>query len=198
LGVRYEDYLTDESIRVFKLGELVKDSKNNYYQFNVTNSNKDETTLNVWLEKCVNYPICNISYESILSEKTAIEFLDDGNNFYQQIKKKKIDDINSYANYVLTIYCKSKTSKKGCYYNFGVNDVFIDDGSTSESSGENEPKNKSNVLTILIIIIVVIIFSGILYFIYLKKFKKNSIQEQIENLNNLGNINSQQFTEEES
>ena len=198
LGVRYEDYLTDESIRVFKLGELVKDSKNNYYQFNVTNSNKDETTLNVWLEKCVNYPICNISYESILSEKTAIEFLDDGNNFYQQIKKKKIDDINSYANYVLTIYCKSKTSKKGCYYNFGVNDVFIDDGSGSESSGENEPKNKSNVLTIIIIIIVVIIFSGILYFIYLKKFKKNSIQEQIENLNNLGNINSQQFTEEES
>jgi hypothetical protein len=191
LGVNYEDFLTDLSIRVFRLGELIRDSTNNYYQFNVTNLNKEENTLNVWLEKCVNYPICNISYESILEEKTAIEFLNDGNNYYQQIKKNKILDVNSFSNYVLTIYCKSKSSNKGCYYNFGVYDVYIDDGSSSESSEEKESKN--NFLIYLLIIVIILIISGSLYFIYRKFFKRNTIQQQIEKLS----VNSQQFTEEE-
>ena len=192
LGVTYEDFLTDESIRVFRLGELIRDSSNNYYQFNVTNLNKEENTLNVWLEKCVNYPICNISYESILKDKTAIEFLNDGNNFYQQIKKKKIFDINSFSNYVLTIYCKSKSSNKGCYYNFGVNDVYIDDGSSSESSEESETK-KNNFLIYLFIIVFILVIGVGIYIIYHKYFKKSSIQQQIESLS----VNSKQFTEEE-
>jgi hypothetical protein len=195
LGVTYEDYLGDKSIRVFRLGELIKDSSYNYYQFNVTNIDESKYTINVWLEKCVNYPICNISYENILSEKTAIEFKKDGNNYYQNLKKNKFNDINSYNNFVLTVYCQSNSNKdEGCYYNFGVYQTYIDDGSSSTEGDES----KSSILTILIIIIIIIILSVLAYIIYLRFFKKNLIQKQIEDLEKISKIDAQQLREEES
>jgi hypothetical protein len=193
LGVTYEDYLGDKSIRVFRLGELSQNNDFNSYQFKVTNIDESKSTINVWLEKCVNYPICNISYENILSEKTAIEFKKDGNVYYQNLKKNKFNDINSYNNFVLTIYCQSNSNKdEGCYYNFGVYESNNEDGSSSSSEGDGA---KSHILIVIIIIIVIIILSILAYIIYLRFFKKNPIQKQIESIEK---IDVQQLREEEN
>ena len=55
LGVTYEDFIKEKKNRVFRLGELIKNNSNNYYQFNITNIVNTKNTINVWLEKCVNY-----------------------------------------------------------------------------------------------------------------------------------------------
>ena len=93
----------------------------------------------------------------------------------------------------MTIYCKSKSSNKGCYYNFGVNDVYIDDGSSSESTSDESDTKKNNFLIYLFIIVFILVIGVGIYIIYHKYFKKSSIQQQIESLS----VNSKQFTEEE-
>ena len=178
LNVLYEDFLSSQGVRVFTLGELSSDEKQNYL-CNITL--KQGKGIEVYRVICDTYPVCvynETKIKKLDNVKTIKEYKK--NEFYDIVKHNTYSSLDPSNNYVYIVVCKEPHT--GCLYEFQISE-------TTKTKVDFD----SGVSKWLIVFIVLIILIGAgfcLYWFYFRKkrheIRISKLQEDIENIDKKG------------
>ena len=175
LNVLYEDFLSSGGVRVFTLGELSSDEKQNYL-CNITL--KQGKGIEVYRDICNTYPVCVYNESTIKKSGKIKEY--NKNEFYDIVKHSVYSSLDPSNNYVYIVVCKEPHI--GCLYEFQI----------SETTKTKIDFNSGiNIWLIIFIVFVILIGAGFcLYWFYFRKkrheIRISKLQEDIENIDKKG------------
>ena len=178
LNVFYEDFLSSGGVRVFTLGELSSDEKQNYL-CNITL--KQGKGLEVYRDICNTYPVCVYNETNIKQSKTVIKIKEyNKNEFYDIVKHSVYSSLDPSNNNVYIVVCKEPHT--GCLYEFQISET------TKTKVDFDSGINK---WLIVFIVFVILIGAGFcLYWFYFRKkrheIRISKLQEDIENIDKKG------------
>ena len=126
LNLTYQDFLLDNSVRVFTLGELTSDIKRyDYYNFLVTNGDDNKTELKVYFTRCDTYPVCVYNKKILEETLSGAEIKGYEGVFRKVINTRLIPTLHPEENYVMIVYCEHEGSFGGCTYDIGITESLI-------------------------------------------------------------------------
>jgi hypothetical protein len=179
LNVLYEDFLSSQGVRVFTLGELSSDEKQNYL-CNITL--KQGKGIEVYRVICDTYPVCVYNESKIKkldNVKTIKEYKK--NEFYDIVKHNTYSSLDSSNNYVYIVVCKEPHT--GCLYEFQISE-------TTKTKVDFDSGGINKWVIIFIVLIILIIAGGCLYWFYIRpkshEIRISKLQEDIENIDKKG------------
>lgn len=178
LNVLYEDFLSSQGVRVFTLGELSSDEKQNYL-CNITL--KQGKGIEVYRVICETYPVCvynETTIKKLKNVKTIKEY--NKNEFYDIVKHDTYSSLDPSNNFVYIVVCKEPHT--GCLYEFQISET------TKTKVDFDSGINK---WLIVFIVFIILIGAGFcLYWFYFRKkrheIRISKLQEDIENIDKKG------------